>query len=121
MSISDKLKLMKISLKGSADAAVKKSKTLIKYSDLSLSMASYEKDISELYEELGKKVYEMYKSGEQNLQEINNICDEIKELEDDSIKVKNKILKLKDKKECKSCGKLIDKKAHFCDKCGLKQ
>jgi RNA polymerase subunit RPABC4/transcription elongation factor Spt4 len=28
---------------------------------------------------------------------------------------------LKSKKECKKCGSLIDKKAHFCDKCGVEQ
>jgi hypothetical protein len=121
MVIGDKLKVMKISLKEGADAAAKKSKDLIKYSNLSLSLASYEKDINELYEKIGEKIYKKYKIGDQNFQEVIRYCDEIKELEEDMEETRSKLLKIKDKKECKKCGNFIDKKAHFCDKCGHKQ
>lgn len=121
MSMSDKLKLIKMSLKQNADIAVKKSQELIEYSDLSLSLASYEKAINEIYIEMGKIVYKMHKCGEDNTKKIMEYCEEIKELEKEKKKIKKKILKLKDKKECIICGTLIDKKAHFCDKCGSKQ
>jgi rubrerythrin len=121
MSMSDKLKLIKMSIKENADIAVKKSQDLIEYSDLSLSMASCDKAINEICMEIGKKIYKMYKSGEDNPKKIIEHCEEIKKLEKEKEKIKRKILKLKDKKECRICGTLIDKKAHFCDKCGSKQ
>ena len=110
-----------MSLKENADVALKKSQDLIEYSDLSLSMASCDKAINELCAEIGKKVYKMYKNGENSRKKIDEYCKEIEELEKEKKKIKKKILKLKDKKECTVCGALIDKKAQFCDKCGNKQ
>lgn len=124
MSLSNKLKVLKFSLEESADAAAKKSQTFIEYSDLSLSMSSLKKKIAEIYAQLGEKIYKDFKSGEPNslnAKVILQYCEEIKEIEKEINKVKKKMLKLKNKKECKKCGTFIDKKAHFCDKCGCKQ
>lgn len=121
MSMNNKLKLIKISLQESADEALKKSKQLLEYSDLSLSIASCDKAINEIYMEIGKKIYKMYKNSEDNNKKVMQYCEEIKELEEERKKIKKKILKLKSKKECKVCGVLIDKKAQFCDKCGNRQ
>ena len=121
MSMSNKLKLIKLSLKESADEAVKKSQELIEYSDLSLSIASCNNAINEIYMEIGKKVYKMHKSKVYNSEKLIKHCEEIKELEEEKKKIRKKMLKLKNKKECKICGTLIDKKAQYCDKCGSHQ
>ncbi len=121
MSMSNKLKLIKLSLKEGADEAVKKSQELIEYSDLSLTIASYNNAINDIYMEIGKKVYKMYKSKEYDSEKIVKYCEEVKELEEEKRKIKKKMLKLKNKKECKICGVLIDKKAQYCDKCGNPQ
>lgn len=121
MSMSNKLKLIKLSLKESADEAVKKSQELLEYSDLSISMSSCNNAINEIYMEIGKKIYKMYKSKEYNSEKIIKCCEEVKELEEEKRKIRKKMLKLKNKKECKICGALIDKKAQYCDKCGNHQ
>jgi len=124
MSLSDKLKVLKISIQEGADAAAKKSQTFIEYSDLSLSASSIKKKIQDVYAKIGEKIYKEFKDGEPdilNFEVIFEYCDEIKQLEKELSKVSRKMLKLKSKKECKKCGNLIDKKAHFCDKCGVKQ
>lgn len=124
MSLSDKLKILKISLEESADAAAKKSQEFIEYSDLSLSASSLKKKIEDIYTKIGEKIYKDFKDGEPdilNFKVIFEYCDEIKELEKELSKINKKMLKLKNKKECKQCGNLIDKKACFCDKCGSKQ
>ncbi|MBC2582116.1 zinc ribbon domain-containing protein [Clostridium sp. DJ247] len=121
MSINDKLKIIKISLKEGADSALKKSKNFIECSDLSLSIASCEKEISELYEQIGKQIYDMYKDGKDNNKEIVKLCDKIKEVQEEITELRTDMLKLKNKKNCKHCSYLIDKKARYCEKCGRKQ
>lgn len=121
MSMSDKLKLIKISLQEGADEAAKKSKELLEYSELSIAIAACDKSINDLYMEIGKKVYKMHKNNEEHSKKIMQYCEEIEELEEEKKKIKKKILKLKNKRECKNCGFLINKKAQFCDKCGSRQ
>lgn len=124
MSVSDKLKIFKNSLEEGAEAAAKKSQNFIEYSDLSLTASSLKKKIQDIYIKIGEKIYKDFRDGDPdilNLKVIFEYCDEIKELEKELGKIQKKILKVKNKKECKKCGNLIDKKAHFCDKCGFKQ
>lgn len=124
MSLSDKLKVLKISIGEGAEAAAKKSQDFIEYSDLSLSASSIKKKIEDIYTKIGENIYKEVKDGNPdilNFKAVFDYCDEIKELEKELGKVNRKMLKLKSKKECKKCGNLIDKKAQFCDKCGVKQ
>ncbi|MCT8976121.1 hypothetical protein N4T77_05865 [Clostridium sp. CX1] len=124
MSIGDKLKTLKISLEDGAEAAAKKSQNLVEYSELSLSMASCKKKIDEIYLKIGERIYRDFREGDLNISNIKEIleyCTEINDLDRELKKLKRKMLKLKNKKECRSCGRLIEKKAQFCDRCGCKQ
>lgn len=124
MSIGDKLKILKISLEDGAEAAAKKSQSLIEYSEISLSMSSCKKKIDEIYLKIGEKVYKNFREGNLEISKIKEIleyCAEISQLEIELKRLKKKMLKLKNRKECRSCGRLIDKKAEFCDRCGCKQ
>ena len=124
MSIGDKLKILKISLEDGAEAAAKKSQNLVEYSELSLSMASCKKKIDEIYLKIGERIYRDFREGDLNISNIKEIleyCTEISDLDRKLKRLKKKMLKLKNKKECRSCGSLIEKKAQFCDRCGCKQ
>lgn len=124
MSLGDKMKIFKISLEEGADAAAKKSQRFFEYSELSLEMASCKKKIDEIYLKIGGRVYGDYKDGDLNISNVKEIlkyCEEIRELEKELKKIKKKMMKLKNKKECKSCGSMIEKKAQFCDRCGCRQ
>lgn len=122
MSImSNKLEILKMSLKDGKDTAIKKSKTFIEYSDLSLSISACKKEIDEIYRDIGEKVYNNYKKGENITEKLNEFFESIKDLEEEEKKLKKKILKLQDRKECKYCGRSIYKRAKYCEKCGKSQ
>lgn len=79
--------------------------------------------ITDLYEEIGKKVYEKHIRGE-NLnisedlkEECSNLDTLSKEIEDARLE----ILKLNKKKICENCSTEIESEAQFCPKCGQKQ
>ncbi len=79
--------------------------------------------IKDLYEEIGRKVYENHVR-EENIDIkdlINDDCSKIdmlsKEIEDS----RKEILILNNKKMCKKCFAEIEKDAMFCSKCGEKQ
>lgn len=79
--------------------------------------------IADLYEIIGKKVYEKHiKEETAGFEEFLNVelakLDELsKEIEDARIE----ILKLNQKKMCQNCATEIEKNAQFCPKCGQKQ
>lgn len=75
--------------------------------------------IEDLYEELGKGIYNEYKTSEKY--EVETKCEEISNLEDQIAKLKMEILSIKDMKKCISCNEEIEMKDEYCSKCGAKQ
>lgn len=75
--------------------------------------------IEDLYEELGKGIYNEFKTGEKFEAEAK--CEEISNLEDEIAKLKIEILSIKDMKKCISCNEEIEIKDEYCSKCGAKQ
>lgn len=80
--------------------------------------------ISEIYEKIGKLVYESHIRENENediLEEIQNLCGQIdaysKEIEFNRIE----ILKLKDLKQCPNCSFEMGLNYKFCPNCGIKQ
>ena len=79
--------------------------------------------INDMYEEIGKKVYEKH-TREERIDISSDLAEECskidalaKEIEDARIE----ILKLNQKRLCSKCSAEIDKDALFCPKCGEKQ
>lgn len=79
--------------------------------------------VSDLYEEIGKKVYEKHVREENIIIEedlakefykLDEICREIEE-------ARKEILALNQKKVCSKCYAEIEKEAKFCSKCGERQ
>lgn len=75
--------------------------------------------IDDLYEELGRGIYNEFKTGEKF--EAKEKCEEISNLEDEIAKLKLEILSIKDMKKCISCNEEIEIKDEYCSKCGTKQ
>ena len=79
--------------------------------------------ISDLYEEIGKKVYEKHVR-EENIDiktELEEECTKIDVLSDEIESNLKQCLELKDKRQCPSCFAEIEKDVKFCPKCGAKQ
>lgn len=98
-----------------------KSGKLITDTKLKISIADIEADIEKVYEEMGKTVYELYKSGEDVGKVFTKECKKIDKMKKD-IDEKNKtILYNKGLRSCDKCGEVISIESTFCANCGQKQ
>lgn len=79
--------------------------------------------IKDLYEEIGRKIYENHVREENvDIKEfINDDCSKIDSLSQEIEDARKEILILNNKKMCKNCFAEIEKNALFCPKCGEKQ
>lgn len=96
---------------------------ITKETKLKLKMNENKGKISDLYEEIGKKVYEKHVR-EENInikEELQEECKKIDALSKEIEEARKEILKLNKKRQCPNCYTEIEKDAIFCPKCGAKQ
>lgn len=79
--------------------------------------------VNDVYEEIGKKVYEKHVlEGEISIEnEIEEYCTKLDVLSDEIDSLLKQCLELKDKKQCPKCYSEIEKEMKFCHNCGYKQ
>ena len=79
--------------------------------------------IEDLYETIGKKVYEKHVKENDvcKKEELDNECEQIDSLTKEIEEARIEILKLNNKKLCSKCSAEIENGAQFCPKCGEKQ
>lgn len=79
--------------------------------------------VNDVYEEIGKKVYEKHVlEGEISIEkEIEEYCTKLDVLSDEIDSLLKQCLELKDKKQCPKCYSEIEKEMKFCPNCGYKQ
>lgn len=96
---------------------------LAKETKLKLKMGELKTQINEVYEEIGKRVYEKHiRENDENAdQEIEEKCVKIDVLSDEIDSLLKECLELKDKRQCQQCHTEIEKDAKFCKNCGAKQ
>lgn len=95
---------------------------ITKQTKLKLKINDNKNKIENIYEEIGKKVYEKHVR-EENIsikQELQEECSKIDELSKEIEVARKEILKLNDKIQCPKCYAEIEKEASFCSKCGQK-
>ncbi len=95
---------------------------ITKETKLRLKMSENKSKISNLYEEIGKKVYEKHVRNESiNIKkDLKEECEKIDALATEVEEARLEILKLNNKKICPKCSAEIEKDAAFCSKCGEK-
>lgn len=115
----------KIGKKASEAYKVTADKTgkIAKGAKIKMKMNELKSEIDDLYNEIGKKIYEKYVTNEeinikQDLEEELTKIDVLSAQIDTNLK---ECLELKDKKQCEKCFTNIDKDANFCFNCGAKQ
>ena len=95
---------------------------IAKETKLKFKMGELKSKIEDIYEEIGKKVYETHvKKEEISMNDVLEECKQIDEISDEIEKIRQECLDLKDKKQCQKCFKEIDKNMKFCPECGAKQ
>ena len=96
---------------------------IAKETKLKLKMNELKCEINDIYEEIGRKVYEKH-IREENIsikKDLESECTKIDVLSDEIEELLQQCLELKDKKQCPNCYKEIDKNDNFCSNCGEKQ
>ena len=95
---------------------------LAKETKLKFKMSELKSKIEDIYEEIGKKVYEKHVQKEEiSANDLLEECKQIDEISNEIEKIRQECLELKDKKQCQKCFKEIDKNMKFCPECGARQ
>mgnify|MGYP005827827187 FL=1 len=95
---------------------------IAKETKMKFKMNDLKSQINEIYEEIGKNVYEKHVKKENiSINDFEEECTKIDVLSDEIEGLLKECLDLKDKKQCPKCYKEIEKDAKFCPSCGEKQ
>ena len=96
---------------------------IAKETKMKFKIGELRSQINDIYEEIGKKVYEKHVKKEEVLiqNDLEEECTKIDVLSDEIESLLKQCLELKDKKQCPKCFKEIEKDAKFCPSCGAKQ
>jgi len=95
---------------------------ITKETKLKLKINDNKNKISDIYEEIGKKVYEKHVR-EENIsikEELQEECSKIDVLSKEIEEARKEILRLNNKRQCPGCYAEIEKEAAYCSKCGQK-
>ena len=103
--------------------ASKKTGEIAKEAKLKMKMNENKAEIKDLYQEIGRKVYEKHtlSEGIDIKVDLEEECTKIDILSAEIETCLNKIRELKDKKQCPNCFNEIDLESRFCNHCGKKQ
>lgn len=101
----------------------KKTGELAKEAKIRMKMNEDKAKIKDLYEEIGKIVYQKHISNEEVSikEDLNSYCTQIDELSKKIEKYLDQIMALKGKRICENCHTEIDSKVKFCPSCGKEQ
>ncbi len=99
---------------------------IAKETKIKLKISQLRTEINDLYEEIGKKVYEGHireeKQAKEEIKEnMEELCTKIDVLSDEIEDLLGQCLELRDKKQCKNCYVEMDKEYKYCPNCGAKQ
>lgn len=96
---------------------------IAKETKLKLRMGEIKTKTSEIYEEIGKKVYEKHVREEEISikDELEEECTKLDVLSDEMDSLLKQCLELKNKKQCPNCYTEIEKNMNYCPNCGTKQ
>ena len=99
---------------------------IAKETKLKLKISELRRNVEDVYEEIGKKVYESHIreedfAKEEIKQETEGLCVKIDVLSDEIEDLLEQCLDLRDKKQCKNCFVEMNKEYKYCPNCGVKQ
>lgn len=100
-----------------------KTTKIAKIAKLKALMNEDKQKVENLYNEIGKKLYENHVRAEKIdiVSKIEDICKEIDAYADEIELTRKEILKLKDLKQCKKCSYEMELEYKFCPNCGEEQ
>ncbi|MFZ5353824.1 MAG: hypothetical protein ACOZCL_14030 [Bacillota bacterium] len=103
-----------------AKTVTKKSENLVEITKLNLAIGGEEDKIKRIIVEIGSELYKNFSNGESYGDFFDVKCKEIKEIEENISKLREKALSLKGSKACTDCSSVIETDVKFCPNCGAK-
>ena len=103
--------------------AAEKTSKLAKEAKLKMKINDNKSKINDLYEEIGKRVYQKHIADEELCikEELEEECKQIDELSKEIEGYHKEIVELSNGKICENCKEEMSKEAKFCPKCGTEQ
>ncbi len=103
-----------------AHVAAKKSNEIVESTKINLGIKSEEDKIDEILLQIGKKLYEKFSQSEEIPEEFKSMFEDLQSHKAVLNELREKLLDIKNLKECPSCGEKVDEDITFCPKCGSK-
>ncbi len=103
-----------------AKTVTKKSESLVEITKLNLAIGNEEDKIKKAFLEIGSELYKNFQNGESYGDYFDTKCTEIKEMEENIAKLRERVLSLKGTKTCTGCNEVIDEDVKYCPNCGVK-
>lgn len=96
---------------------------IAKEAKIRIKMGELKSEVNDIYEDIGKIVYEKHirEEGYDISKELEEYCIKIDIINDEIESYLKECLELKDRKQCPNCYTKIEKGANFCPECGAKQ
>ena len=103
--------------------ASQKTGEIAKEAKFKMKMNENKSKINDLYEEIGKIVYQKYINKEEVKieEDLNTYCNQIDELSKEIEKCQEEVLSLKNKRICENCYAEIELSSKYCPHCGFEQ
>lgn len=104
-------------------SASQKTGELAKEAKLKMKMNENKAKIKDLYEEIGKIIYQKHIHGEEVKikEDLNTYCSQIDEISKEQEKLQEEVLTLKNKRICENCYTEIELNVKYCPHCGFEQ
>lgn len=104
-------------------SASQKTGELAKEAKLKMKMNENKAKIKDLYEEIGKIIYQKHIHEEEVKikEDLNTYCSQIDEISKEQEKLQEELLTLKNKRICENCYTEIDLNVKYCPHCGFEQ
>lgn len=103
-----------------AGNAVNKTSNLINKTKINYAVNANEEKIKDILAEVGKIVYNEFKSGSEFPEDISQKLSAVEELYDEVAELKAKIAENDNSILCPQCGEYCSKESEYCSKCGSK-
>ena len=102
-------------------SVTKTSGDFIKTTKLNINLSGAKSELKTIYQDIGKKVHEIYSYGGSLGEYFDGKYKEIQICEAQIAEIKKKISIIKGTKVCSKCENILDRNAEYCAKCGTRQ
>ncbi len=103
-----------------ADTVGKKTGEVVETQKLKNQIYTMRRENAKDWLEMGRSLYEAYKNGEAHSEDFHEICEKIREREEEILACEKKVSEMKGEARCANCHEAVQKGMNFCPFCGTK-